>query len=70
MPEHNKSVMGFNLIWLYERASLMHDLLDELQALDLGRPIVGDRFAFEDLHDAILRFQSGQTVGKVVVEVE
>ncbi len=70
MPEHNKSVMGFNLIWLYERASLMHQLLDELQALDLGRPTVGERFAFEDLRHAILRFQSGQTVGKVVVELQ
>ncbi len=70
MPEHNKSIMGFNLIWLYERAALMHQLLDELKSLDLGRPIVGERFAFEDLHGAILRFQSGQTVGKLVVELQ
>jgi len=69
MPEHNKSVMGFNLIWLYERASLMHQLLDDLQTLDLGRPVVGERFAFEELRHAVLRFQSGQTVGKVVVEL-
>ena len=62
--------MGFNLIWLYERAALMHQLLDELKSLDLGRPIVGERFAFEDLHGAILRFQSGQTVGKLVVELQ
>lgn len=69
MPEHNKSVMGFNLIWLYERASLMHQLLGELSSMDLGRPIIGDQFAFEDLQQAILRFQSGQTMGKVVVEL-
>ncbi|WP_350178238.1 zinc-binding dehydrogenase [Phaeodactylibacter sp.] len=69
MPEHNKSVMGFNLIWLYERAPLMHQLLGELQELNLGKPLIGDRFAFEDLHQAILRFQSGQTIGKVVVEL-
>ena len=48
----------------------MHQLLDELKSLDLGRPIVGERFAFEDLHGAILRFQSGQTVGKLVVELQ
>ncbi len=70
MPEHNKSVMGFNLIWLYERAPLMHQLLKELEPLDLGQPVVGDRFAFEDLRQAIRRFQSGKTIGKVVVEIK
>lgn len=69
MPEHNKSIMGFNLIWLYERAALLHQLLSELEQLDLGRPHVGHRFAFEDLHEAVRLFQSGQTIGKVVVEI-
>lgn len=70
MPEHNKSVMGFNLIWLYDRAPLMHQLLGELNQLDLGQPVVGERFAFEELKEAIRRFQSGKTMGKVVVELK
>ncbi len=70
MPEQNKSVMGFNLIWLYHRAGLMHQLLGELSELDLGKPHVGHRYAFGALKDAILEFQSGKTMGKVVVEVE
>jgi len=70
MPEQNKSVMGFNLIWLYNRAELMHRLLGELKSLNLGRPHVGHEFAFEDLKEAILKFQSGQTMGKVVLNVE
>ena len=41
LPEVNKSVMGFNLIWLYERVDLMGEILDELAHLDLGRPVVG-----------------------------
>lgn len=69
LPEINKSVMGFNLIWLYERAELMHDILAELAVLDVGRPVVGHRFSFEDLPEAVRTFQSGKTVGKVVVEV-
>ncbi|MEM6770594.1 MAG: zinc-binding dehydrogenase [Bacteroidota bacterium] len=69
LPELNKSVMGFNLIWLYERAELMHGILDELKALDVGKPVVGHRFPFAELPKAIRTFQSGKTIGKVVVEV-
>lgn len=67
MIEANKAVMGFNLIWLYERAELMHRLLGELPALDLGRPLIGHTFPFSNLSEAIVLFQSGQTIGKVVV---
>ncbi|TXB63097.1 zinc-binding dehydrogenase [Phaeodactylibacter luteus] len=69
MPEHNKSIMGFNLIWLYHRAELMHELLAEISELELGRPIIFQRFSFEDLHEAVRVFQSGSTVGKVVIAV-
>lgn len=69
MPEHNKSVMGFNLIWLYHRAELMHQLLGELSELDLGKPHVGHTFEFPKLKDAILKFQTGKTIGKVVVRL-
>jgi alcohol dehydrogenase len=70
LPEINKSGMGFNLIWLYENADLMHEILRELTALDVGRPNVGHRFPFAELPAAVRTFQGGKTVGKVVVEVE
>lgn len=70
LPETNRAVLGFNLIWLYERAELMHRLLQELDALKLSAPHVGHRFPFEKLPDAVRLFQTGKTVGKVVVEVE
>lgn len=69
MPENNKGVLGFNLIWLYHRVELMHQLLGELAAMNLGRPHVGRVFPFDQLKEAILLFQSGKTMGKVVVEV-
>lgn len=69
LPETNKGVLGFNLIWLYERAALMHGLLQELEALALKPPHVGHVFPFEKMREAILLFQSGKTVGKVVVTV-
>jgi NADPH:quinone reductase-like Zn-dependent oxidoreductase len=70
MPEQNKSVMGFNLIWLYHRAELMHQLLQELKKMDLGKPHVGHQLDFEELKEAIFLFQSGKTIGKVVVNVK
>jgi len=67
--EENKSIMGFNLIWLYERADLMHQILNEVSELDLGKPHVGHEFAFDQLVDAMKLFQTGKTIGKVVVNV-
>jgi len=57
------------LIYLYEKAELMHELLQELKELDLGKPIVGQEFDFDNLPEAIKIFQSGKTMGKVVVNV-
>ena len=69
MVESNRAVLGFNLIWLYERAELLLGLLQDLSALKLAPPHVGHRFAFGELPEAIRLFQTGKTVGKVVVSV-
>lgn len=69
MIEQNKSVMGFNLIYLYENANLLHEVLEKLNDLDLGIPCVGHTFEFEKLKDAVKLFQTGHTTGKVVVKV-
>lgn len=69
LPETNKGVLGFNLIWLYERAELMHQLLGEINELRLAPPHVGHVLPFEQMHEAIKLFQSGKTRGKVVLEL-
>lgn len=69
MPRSNKSVMGFNLIWIYDRVELLHSVLDKLMGLDLKPQYIGHTFEFNQLHDAIKLFRSGQTMGKVVVKV-
>jgi alcohol dehydrogenase len=65
----NKSVMAFNLIWLYERSDMVGDIFAELDALTNGmkKPLVGDSFDFNDAPDALRRLRSGATVGKVVL---
>ncbi len=66
--ESNKSVLGFNLIWLYDRVDLLRKMLDSIIELHLQKPFVGKVFEFEQLTDAIKLFQSGKTTGKVVVK--
>jgi len=69
LAEENKTVSGFNLIYLYEKAELLHQLLSELKELDLEKPHVGNVLDFDKMIDAIQLFQTGKTVGKVVVKV-
>ncbi len=67
LAEDNKGILGFNLIYLYEKAELMHQLLAEIKVLDIGKPKVGHTFKFEKLPDAVRLFKSGKTTGKVVI---
>ncbi len=65
--EQNRSVMGFNLIWLYEKVDYLRILLDEIIELKLKRPFIGETYSFEQLPLAIKKIQSGKTFGKVVI---
>ena len=69
LPSQNKSLMGFNLIFLYEQTDLMHTMLNGLLALELKPQHIGHVFPFEEMHQAIHLFQSGKTVGKVVLRL-
>lgn len=69
MIQNNRAVLGFNLIWLYEKADLMQQLLKEMEVLGIEKPHIGHTFNFDQMHEAIALFQSGKTVGKVVVNL-
>lgn len=66
--ESNKSILGFNLIWLYDRVDMLKTMLDEIHELRLDKPFVGAVFEFDRLKEAVSVFQSGKTTGKVVVK--
>ncbi|GMH42610.1 hypothetical protein BSKO_10529 [Bryopsis sp. KO-2023] len=70
MPTENRSVMAFNLIWMFEKYGLLNELLEQLFALDLSPPYIGQSFDFEDAPSALRKFQSGKTVGKVILELD
>ena len=46
MVSDNRSVMGFNLIWLWDRVERLSAGFDALDALIAESPLVGRRFAF------------------------
>ncbi len=70
MIESNKGLLGFNLIWLYHKKELMSEIIKEMEKLKLPPPLIGHSFEFNQLHDALKLFQSGKTIGKVVVQVD
>lgn len=67
MISENKSVMAFNLIWLWNETGLMAELVSQMNSIELAPPHVGHSFAFTQAHQAIECLRSGQTVGKVVL---
>jgi len=70
MIQQNKSVMGFNLIWLWDRVDQMGKMVDEFFAFGWSPPHVGRVFEFEKAPDALRFFQTGKNVGKVVLLVK
>jgi NADPH:quinone reductase-like Zn-dependent oxidoreductase len=70
MIENNKAILGFNLIWLYQKKDLMKEIIDEMNKLYLPAPLIGHSFKFEQMQEAIKLFQSGKTIGKVVISVD
>ncbi|WP_144391676.1 zinc-binding dehydrogenase [Pleionea sediminis] len=69
MISDNKSVMGFNLIWLWQEQELLEFILQQTLAMNLSKPHVGGSFAFESLPDALELLRSGKSMGKVVVTI-
>jgi alcohol dehydrogenase len=69
MIASNRSVMGFNLIWLWDQAERLPAACQASAALLSCPPHVGARFPFDDLPAALRFLQSGESVGKVVVEL-
>lgn len=67
--EQNRSVMGFNLIYLYDKADYLKVLLDEIIELNLAKPLIGATYKFDEMHTAIKYFQAGKSFGKVVIKV-
>ncbi|MCK0153030.1 zinc-binding dehydrogenase [Alcanivorax sp. S6407] len=69
MISSNRSVLAFNLIWLWEQKGAMRELLDELAGIAIAPPHVCHQFDFGEAHEALALLQSGRTIGKVVLTI-
>jgi synaptic vesicle membrane protein VAT-1 len=69
MIAENRSLLAFNLIWLWERAEEMARGYEQISRLVGRPPLIGRRFAFAEAPAALRFLQSGESVGKVVLEV-
>lgn len=67
LSDTNRSLMGFNLIYLWDKPEEMKRMLTHILNFNLKKPYVGSTFSFDKLPDALKLFQSGKTIGKVVV---
>ena len=69
MIAENRSVMAFNLIWLWEQADRLPRAYDQLATLLPRPPFVGRRFPFREAPAALRHLQGGESIGKVVLEI-
>lgn len=67
MISSNRSVMAFNLIWLWDDKRLFARLMNEIVALNLDPPHVGKSFPFAEAPAALEHLRSGHSIGKVVL---
>lgn len=61
--------MAFNRIWLWDRIDRLASLYAQASAVLHHAPFVGRRFDFAEAPAALRYLQSGESVGKVVLEV-
>jgi alcohol dehydrogenase len=70
MMSDNKSVMAFNLIWMWEERELLRRSLKDIEALSLPPPHVGHRYPFDDVFEALEMLRGGRSTGKVVLTID
>eukprot|EP00184_Porphyridium_aerugineum_P004622 CAMPEP_0184696396 /NCGR_PEP_ID=MMETSP0313-20130426/3713_1 /TAXON_ID=2792 /ORGANISM="Porphyridium aerugineum, Strain SAG 1380-2" /LENGTH=429 /DNA_ID=CAMNT_0027155021 /DNA_START=35 /DNA_END=1324 /DNA_ORIENTATION=- len=64
----NKSIMGFNLIWLTDLIDVLTPEMEHtLDLLKDSPPVVGSIYSFQKLKDGLTLLQSGKSYGKVVI---
>lgn len=63
----NKSILGFNLIWLWDYIDVLRDCFYNIMQMNPQPQRIGMIVNYKDIHKALYAFQTGTTIGKVVV---
>lgn len=69
MIAENRSLMAFNLIWLWDQRELLARMFEKALLALPDPPFVGREFDFGEAPEALRFLQSGNSVGKVVLLV-
>jgi alcohol dehydrogenase len=69
MMSSNRSVIGFNLIWLWDRVERLSAMHEKVSRVLTAPPFVGRTYPFNRAPEALRWLQSGDSTGKVVLEV-
>ena len=70
MTATNRTVSGFNLVYLWDRAGQLGAALDELLEMvrdDRIHPVIGATYPYEQVGEAHTLLQSRGSIGKVVL---
>ena len=70
LTTRNRSVLGFNLSFLFDRSELLHEAMDQLLGWvedDRIQPLAVHTYPFEQVAQAHRDLESGQTVGKLIL---
>ena len=67
LSDKNRSVMGFNLIYLWDHPEELGEMLLKIIEMKLKKPHIGKVFTFDKLISALKYFQTGKNIGKVVI---
>lgn len=70
MISENKSVLAFNLIWLWQQTDYMSTLIQHMMQHEISAPYVAHEYDFENAFEAIECLRSGKSMGKVVLNVK
>ncbi len=69
MMSSNRSVMAFNLIWLWDHVDRLAALYEPMAAVLRDPPLVGRVFPFGEAPEALRWMKTGESVGKIVLEM-
>ena len=69
MMNTNRTVAGFNLIWLWDRVEQLSQIYERTAAALPDPPYVGRVFRFTEAPAAVRWLKAGGSVGKIVLEI-
>ena len=69
LPGENKTIAGFNLIWMFDKSDMLLSLLSTLENLKLPPPMVGMEFKWGGVAESVGNVSIRKDIGKIVINL-